>query len=178
MPGELAPSRPQWQRPLGALPIRQPGIAHAPAGLPDAQHRGQRLLGVTVDVDELRVGRNAGEERNSQCIPRLAIDPAQARGVDPRPVAGTVDQAALEIPAQVLDRPRLDVGGGEAVAVPLAVLRLELEDRVEDRRARAEYARRPGKGAVERCSPRPWRGDDEYGPLDHGSSFAFDRGTA
>src|SRR4051794_2022451 len=127
-----------------------------------------------MDVDELGVGGDTGEERNAQRVPGLTVDPAQAGGVDARPVPVAVDERALEPPAQILDRTGLDVGGRQAVAVPLAVLGLELEDPVEDWSPGAVHAGGSRQGAEQGGRPRTRRGDDEYRTLDHRRSFAFD----
>ena len=172
--GELSPAGDQRQGPRRALPIGQLRIRHAPAVLPDAQHGGDRLGRIAVDVDELAVRGDSREERDTERVPGLPVDPAQAGGVDAGAVSGAVDQGPLEPPAEILDGPRLDVRGREPVAVPLTVLRLELEDRVKHRSGRTEEPWRPGEGAEERRPSRARRRDDEYGPLDHRGSLAFD----
>ncbi len=74
----------------------------------------------------MRVGCDRGEERDPESVPRLAVHPANP-DASIRPLARAVHEQGLEAAAQLLDGARLDVLGGQAVAVPVAILGLELE---------------------------------------------------
>jgi hypothetical protein len=84
------------------------------------------------------------------------------------PLGSTFGAAAGKF-AQLLDRPGLDVGRREPVAIPLAVLGLELEDAVEDRALRAEDGPSARERAKQRSPSRSRRGGDEHRPFDHGA---------
>jgi hypothetical protein len=94
-----------------------------------------------VDVDELGVGRDRRQERDPQGVARVSVDPAEPHCVEARPVSGTVGESALQPAAELLHGASLHVAIGEPVAVPVAVLRLGLEDAVEHRSLGSEDAR-------------------------------------
>src|SRR5215204_175774 len=122
-----------------------------------------------MDVDELGIRGDGRKEGDPQGVPRLSVDPAKPCRVEAGPVAIAVREAALEAPAKLLDRAGLDVRAGQPVAAPLAVLRLELEDALENGALSAEDARRASERAEQRSPSRSRRGDDEYRPFDHGA---------
>ena len=108
--------------PTPAAPDTRPGFPQSRrAASPNDLDR------IPVDVDELRVGCDRGEERDPESVPRLAVHPANPGRIDPRPVARAVHEQGLEAAAQLLDGARLDVLGGQAVAVPVAILASALE---------------------------------------------------
>ena len=166
---KLTPPRREHQGPRRAVPTGQLWIGDESSRRPRIDHRGDLFARFTHEVDVVRVGKDAVEERHPKGVLRRLLDQAQPACIHVRPTTVTVDDRSAECSTEPFGDVRGRRSGIESVRVEPVGGRVERGLAFDERVALAADrpgVRRGGQQLEQQRAARPRWAHDEHRPLE------------